>query len=37
LVSSLRGTISDDDIYELERISNAGRPEDDSDSDSLAG
>ena len=36
LISSLRGTISDDDICELERISNAGRPEDDADSDSLA-
>jgi HTH-type transcriptional regulator/antitoxin HigA len=37
LVSSLRGTISDDDICELERISKVKRPEDDSDSDSLAG
>jgi len=36
LVSSLRGTISDDDICELERISKAGDPEDNSDSDSLA-
>jgi hypothetical protein len=36
LVSSLRGTISDDDICGLERISNAGKPEDDSDSGSLA-
>jgi HTH-type transcriptional regulator/antitoxin HigA len=36
LVSSLRGTISEDDICELERLSNAGKPEDDSDSESLA-
>jgi len=36
LVGSLRGTISDDDVCELERLSNVGRPEDNADADSLA-